>query len=186
MTDNQPEWRHNCMKIRQLLGSSNQPSNTLSNDGDIVFCAAPVALTNDQVSVHLNNFTDSPYTLERGTQVANFTVLTPEQMKVVKPIDTVTTWHLLHDNPENAAHYASSLIKSTKPEDSRKTSGFPQLTTLEIFSITHQFKNEFCPNCAPLKNRHRFDIGMNEEFKVKITPKDNSPAYSQNLPTPIN
>ena len=27
--------------------------------------------------------------------------------------------------------------------------------------------------------RHRFDIGMNEEFKVKLTPKDDSPAYSQ-------
>ena len=34
--------------------------------------------------------------------------------------------------------------------------------------------------------RHRFDIGMNEDFKVKLTPKDDSPVYSQSLPTPIN
>ena len=34
--------------------------------------------------------------------------------------------------------------------------------------------------------RHRFDIGMNEDFKVKLKPKDDSPAYSQSLPTPIN
>ena len=34
--------------------------------------------------------------------------------------------------------------------------------------------------------RHNIDIGMNEEFKVKLTPKDNSPAYSQSLPAPIN
>ena len=34
--------------------------------------------------------------------------------------------------------------------------------------------------------RHRFDIGLNEDFKVKLTSKDDSPAYSQNLPTPIN
>ena len=34
--------------------------------------------------------------------------------------------------------------------------------------------------------RHRFDIGMNEEFKVKLTPKDDSPTYSQSLPAPIN
>ena len=27
---------------------------------------------------------------------------------------------------------------------------------------------------------------MNEEFKVKLTPKDDSPAYSQCLPAPIN
>ena len=34
--------------------------------------------------------------------------------------------------------------------------------------------------------RHRFDIGMNEDFKVKLNPKDDSPAYSQSLPTAIN
>ena len=34
--------------------------------------------------------------------------------------------------------------------------------------------------------RHRFDIGMNEDFEVKLTPKDDSPAYRQSLPTPIN
>ena len=38
-------------------------------------------------------------------------------MKYVKPLDPVTTWHLLQDKSENAAFYASSLIKSTKPED---------------------------------------------------------------------
>ena len=34
--------------------------------------------------------------------------------------------------------------------------------------------------------RHRFDVGMNEEFKVKMTPKDDSPAYSQSCPAPMN
>ena len=34
--------------------------------------------------------------------------------------------------------------------------------------------------------RHRFDIGINTEFKVQLTPLDNRPAYSQSLPAPIN
>ena len=34
--------------------------------------------------------------------------------------------------------------------------------------------------------RHRFDIGMNDDFKVKLTPKEDSPAYRQSLQTPIN
>ena len=34
--------------------------------------------------------------------------------------------------------------------------------------------------------RHRMDIGMNTEFKVKLTPKDNKAVYSQNLPMPIH
>ena len=34
--------------------------------------------------------------------------------------------------------------------------------------------------------RHRVDIGMNTEFKVKLTPKDDNAVYSQNLPMPIH
>ena len=33
---------------------------------------------------------------------------------------------------------------------------------------------------------HCFDIGINTEFKVQLTPLDNGLAYSQSLPTPIN
>ena len=34
--------------------------------------------------------------------------------------------------------------------------------------------------------RHRFDIGINEQYTVKLTPKDESHAYSQSLTTPVN
>ena len=34
--------------------------------------------------------------------------------------------------------------------------------------------------------RHRFDIGINTEFKVQLRPLDNRPACSQSLPAPIN
>ena len=33
--------------------------------------------------------------------------------------------------------------------------------------------------------RHRMDVGMNTEFKVKLTPKDDKAVYSQILPMPI-
>ena len=34
--------------------------------------------------------------------------------------------------------------------------------------------------------RHRFDIGINTEFKIQLTPLENRPAYIQSLPAPIN
>ena len=46
-------------------------------------------------------------------------------MKYVKPIDPVTTWHLLQENPENAAYYASSLIKSAKSDEDKENYWFP-------------------------------------------------------------
>ena len=34
--------------------------------------------------------------------------------------------------------------------------------------------------------RHRLDIGINYNFEVKLTPKDEIPVYTQNLPVPVN
>ena len=34
--------------------------------------------------------------------------------------------------------------------------------------------------------RHRMDIGMNTEFKMRLTPKDDKAVYSQSLPMPIH
>ena len=34
--------------------------------------------------------------------------------------------------------------------------------------------------------RQRMDIGMNTEFKVRLTPKDDKAVYSQSLPMPIH
>ena len=117
-----PNDRHMVSMYSQLYDDANvpgilQPSNDLADDGDITFCAALVTLIQGQVTIHVNNFTDQSHTIKRGSHIANFSVLTPEQMKYVKPIDPVTTWHLLQDNPENAAYYASSLIKSPKTDD---------------------------------------------------------------------
>ena len=33
--------------------------------------------------------------------------------------------------------------------------------------------------------RHRMDVGMNTEFEVELTPKNDKAVYSQNLPMPI-
>ena len=34
--------------------------------------------------------------------------------------------------------------------------------------------------------RHRMDIGVNTEFRVRLTPKDHKAVYSQSLPMPIH
>ena len=34
--------------------------------------------------------------------------------------------------------------------------------------------------------RHRLDIGKNDDFKVKLTPENNEPMYTQGPPTPIH
>ena len=210
-----------------------QPSDLLTEEGDITFCAAIVTLAEGSTSFHINNFTDQPFKLKKGLHIANFSVLTPEQMKHVKPIDPVSTWHLLNENEEDAIYYVSSLLKANKNNDQYEQYWFPtpenpgdenshtpiqarilrELRNLQEAEeldpqqndISRQkFLDNFDWKDSMLQQheikkiesllvefhdifaRHRFDIGMNEEFTVKLTPKDDSPAYSQSLPTPVN
>ena len=57
-------------------------------------------------------------------------------------------------------------------------------TTLTLFE--RQKVQELLVECHDLFARHRFDIGLNREFKVKLTSNDYRPAYSQSRPTPVN
>ena len=94
-----------------------QPSDLLHEEGDITVCAAIVTLHEGAMSIRVNNFTDQPYKLKKGTHIATFSVMTPEQMKPVRPIDPVSTWHLLNENEEDALYYISSLLKANRNND---------------------------------------------------------------------
>ena len=120
-----PNDRHSVLMASQLYQNTTvfgilQPSNNITDDGNFAFCAALFTLTNDQVSIHLNNFTDSPYTLKRGTGCYFHcpNTRTDEICQAHRPCHHMA-------NPENAAYYASSLIKSTKPGDVKENNWFP-------------------------------------------------------------
>ena len=81
-----------------------QPNDLLDDEGDIKFCPALVTLNGGSILIPVNNFTNYPYKLKKGLHIANFSVMTPEQMKYVKPIDPASTWHLLQQDQEQAAH----------------------------------------------------------------------------------
>ena len=210
-----------------------QPSDLRHKEGDITFCAAIVTLHEGAMRIHVNNFIDQPYKLKKGMHIANFSVMTPEQMKHVRPIDPVSTWHLLNEKEEDAIYFISSLLKANRINDQYEPYWFPtpenpgdetihtpiqQRTLKELRNLQNleqlnphddaeccqKFLSNFDWKDSMLQQheirqietllvefhdifaRHRFDIGVNEEFTVKLTPKDESLAYSQSLPTPVN
>ena len=102
-----------------------QRSDFLNEEGDVTFRAAIVTLHEGTMRIHVNNFTDQPYKLKKGLHIANFSVMTPEQMKHVRPIDPVSTWHLLNENEEDAIYYISSLLKANRNNDQYEQYWFP-------------------------------------------------------------
>ena len=210
-----------------------QPSPLLENDEDLLICPALSSTQNNKNMVQNSDFLEHPYSLKKGTHIANFSILTPEQTKHIQPVNHIAVRHFLKNNHDDTIHYINSLMKTSKTDEVNDTYWFPtpqtpgnekrhtpiqtfilnelrelkqveQLNPLEDTNSRDQFLSSFDWTNSTLQledkpavegllvefhdifARHRFDIGINTEFKVQLTPLDYRPAFSQSLPAPIN
>ena len=73
--------------------------------------------------VQISNFLDHPYTLKKGTHIANFSILTPEQTKHIRPVNPTSVRHLLNNSHDAAIHYINGLLKTPKLTKSTRPTG---------------------------------------------------------------
>ena len=77
-----------------------------------------------KIAGRVTNTTESPYTIDKNTQSADFSVVTPEQSKFIKPVDTA----ILSMNPEgdpDLVTYLIELLRTNKPDQQNNTFWFP-------------------------------------------------------------
>ena len=75
--------------------------------------------------VPISTFRDYPYTLKKRTHLANFSIITPEQTKLIGRVKPVLVRRLLNENHHNdAIHYIFSLLRSFKSDEVKETHWF--------------------------------------------------------------
>ena len=102
-----------------------QPSPLLENDEDRLICPALWSIQNNKHMVQINNFLNHLYTLKMGTHIANFSILTPDQTKHIRPVNFTSVRHLLKNNHDDAIHYINSLLKTSETDEVNETYWFP-------------------------------------------------------------
>ena len=80
-------------------------------------------------AVRITNTTESPYLIMRNTQFAEFSVVTPEQSKFIRPVDTAILSMIPKGDPDLNA-YLSEFLRTKKPEQQTFTFSFPTLRIL--------------------------------------------------------
>ena len=208
------------------------PLEKFTESASLLISHSMSTIIDKRLPVRVTNTTESPYLIEKHTQIAEFSVVTPEQSKHIKPVDMAILCMILQDNPDLTA-YLYELLRTSKLEQQDNTFWFPtpenpekpedhtpiqtrilkelnelkdkeKLNPQESIESRNKFLKRFDltdtlltePEKQAIENilveyhdifaRHRMDIGMNTEFKVKLTPKNNKAVYSQNLPTLIH
>ena len=191
-----------------------------------------LTIIDKRIAVRVTNTRESPYLIKKHTQIAEISVVTPEQSKHIKPVDMAILSMIPQGYPHLTA-YLNELLRTNKPQQQNNTFWFPtpensgkpedhtpmqtrifkELTELkdkeklnpqDNTESRNKFLKRFDGTDTLLTEtekraiedilvdyhdvfaRHRMDIGMNTESKVKLTPKDEKAVYSQNLPMPIH
>ena len=185
-----------------------------------------------KIAVRVTNTTESPYTINKNTQIAESSVVTPEQPKFIKRKDTAILSMIPEGDPDLVTHL-TELLRTNKPGQQNNTFWFPTPknpgNTADHTPIQTRILTELCElqrreklnpkddsesRTEFLKRfdrtdtlltetekqavedilveyhnifaRHRMDIGMNTELKVKLTPKYDKAVYSESLTMPIH
>ena len=73
-----------------------------------------------KVAVRATSTTETPYFIKRNTQIAEFSVVTPEQTKFIKPVDTALL-SLIPEGDSDVTAYLNELFRKNKPEQQSNT-----------------------------------------------------------------
>ena len=77
-----------------------------------------------KLAVGITITTESPFTVNKNTQSAEFSVLTPEQSKFIKPVDTAILSMIPEGDPDLVT-YLTDLLRTNKPDQQNNTFWFP-------------------------------------------------------------
>ena len=208
------------------------PLEKFTETASLLISYSMSTIIDKKITVRVTNTTESPYLIKKHTQIAEFSVVTPEQSKHIKLVDMAILSMIPQGDPDLTA-YLNELLRTSKPEQQDNTFWFPtpenpgkpedhtplqtrilnelnelkdkeKLNPQECIETPNKFLKRFDWTDTLLTEaekqatenilveyhdifaKHRMDIGMNTEFKVKLTPKDDKAVYSQSLPMPIH
>ena len=244
----QPVLRHNSKTIPQMttktitafVDHSSEwyttgtvtPVEKFTGAASLIIAHSMSTIFDRKIAVRVTYTTESPYTINKNTQIAKFSVLTPEQFKFIKPVDTAI-FSMIPEGDPDLVTYLTELLRTNKLDQQNNTFWFPtpenpgntedhtpiqtriltelrelkrreklnpkddnesRMDFLKRFDWTDtlltetekQAVEDILVEYHDIFARHRMDIGMNAEFKIKLTPKDDKAVSSQSLPMPIH
>ena len=124
--------------------------------------------TDRNIAVRVTNTTETPYTINRNTQIALFSVVTPEQSKCLKPLDTASLSMFLQGDPDLIT-YLTELLRTIKPDQQNNTFWFP----------THENpRNRY--DHTPIQTRILREL-LEMQQKEKMNPQDDSESRMEFL-----
>ena len=102
-------------------------------------------ILDEKEAVRVTNMKESPYTIRQYTQIAGFSVVTPEQSKFPETMDTPLLSMITESDPALTT-YLNEVLEEIKPEQQNITLWFSTLKNPGKTNITPQYNHESSKN----------------------------------------
>ena len=96
------------------------PLEKFTETASLLISHSMLTIIDKRIAVRVNNTTESPYFIKKHTQIAKFSVVTPEHSKDIKPVDMAILSMIPQDDPDITA-YLNELPRTSKPEQQDNT-----------------------------------------------------------------
>ena len=100
------------------------PMEKFTETASLLISHSMSTIIDKKIAVRVTNTTESPYFIKKHTQIAEFSVVTPEQSKHIKPVDMAILSLIPQDDPDMTA-YLNELLRTNKSEQQDNTFWFP-------------------------------------------------------------
>ena len=100
------------------------PVEKFTENASLIISHSMSTITDKKIAVRVINTTESPYTINKNTQIAEFSVVTPEQSKFIKPVDMAILSMIPEGDPDLIT-YLTELLRTNKPDKQTNTFWFP-------------------------------------------------------------
>ena len=100
------------------------PVEKFTETASLIISHSMSTITDRKIAVRITNTTESPYAINRNTQIAEFSVVTPEQSKFIKPVDMAIPSMIPEGDPDLIT-YLTELLRTNKHDQQTNTFWFP-------------------------------------------------------------
>ena len=121
------------------------PLEKLTETASLLILHLMSTIIDKRIAIRVTNTSELPYLIKKHTEIAEFSVVTPEQSKHIKPVDMANLSMIPQDDPDLTA-YLNELLRTSKPEQHDNTIWFPAPDNPGSLRIIPQYRHESSRN----------------------------------------
>ena len=143
------------------------PLEKFTETASLLIAHSMSTIIDKRKAVRVTNTKEPPYHIKKHTQIAEFSVVTPEQSKHIKPVDRATLSMIPQDDLDLTA-YLNELLRTSKPEQQDNTFWFPTPENPGKPEDHTQIQTRILKELNELKDKEKVKPQENTESRTKF------------------